>query len=38
MKATVRRVGIDLWEGYVRAVAATLLNAQIVVDRFHVAV
>ena len=38
LKATVRRVCIDLWEGYASAVAAALPNAQIVVDRFHVAV
>ena len=38
LKATVRRVCMDLWEGYASAVAAALPNAQIVVDRFHVAV
>ena len=38
LKATVKRVCIDLWEGYAGAVAAALPNAQIVVDRFHVAV
>jgi len=38
LKATVRRVCIDRWEGYAGAVAAALPNAQIVVDRFHVAV
>ena len=38
LKATVRRVCIDMWEGYAGAVAAALPNAQIVVDRFHVAV
>ena len=37
LKATVRRVCIDLWEGYAGA-AAALPNAHIVVDRFHVAV
>ena len=38
LKATVRRVCMDLWEGYAGAVAAALPNAQIVVDRFHIAV
>ncbi len=38
LKATVRRVCMDMWEGYARAVAAALPDAQIVVDRFHVAV
>lgn len=38
LKATVRRVCMDMWEGYASAVAAALPNAQIVVDRFHVAV
>ena len=38
LKATVRRVCIDMWEGYAGAVAAALPEAQIVVDRFHVAV
>jgi transposase len=38
LKTTVRRVCIDMWEGYAGAVAAALPNAQVVVDRFHVAV
>lgn len=38
LKTTIRRVCIDLWEGYAGAVTAALPNAQIVVDRFHVAV
>jgi transposase len=38
LKATVRRVCIDMWEGYAGAVAAALPKAHIVVDRFHVAV
>jgi transposase len=38
LKTTVRWVCIDMWEGYAGAVAATLPEAQIVVDRFHVAV
>ena len=38
LKATVRRVCIDMWEGYAGAVAAALPMAQVVVDRFHVAV
>jgi len=38
LKATVQRVGIDLWEGDAGAVAAALPQALIVVDRFHVAV
>ncbi len=38
LNATVKRVCIDLWEGYAGAVAAALPNAHIVVDRFHVAV
>lgn len=38
LKATVTRVCMDMWEGYAGAVAAALPNAQIVVDRFHVAV
>ena len=38
LKATVKRVCIDMWEGYAGAVAAALPQAQVVVDRFHVAV
>jgi transposase len=38
LKATVRRVCIDRWEGYAGAVTAALPHASIVVDRFHVAV
>jgi transposase len=38
LKATVRRVCIDMWEGYAGAVAAALPKAHLVVDRFHVAV
>ena len=38
LKATVRQVCIDMWEGYAGAVAAALPNAHVVVDRFHVAV
>ncbi len=38
LKATVKRVCIDLWEGYAGAVAAALPKAQVVVDRFHRAV
>lgn len=38
LKATVRRVCIDRWEGYAGAVTTVLPHAQIVVDRFHVAV
>ena len=38
LNATIRRVCIDRWEGYAGAVVAALPNAQVVVDRFHVAV
>ena len=38
LKTTVRRVCIDMWEGYAGAVAAALPAAEVVVDRFHVAV
>jgi transposase len=38
LKATVQRVCIDMWEGYAGAVTTALPHAQIVVDRFHVAV
>ncbi|NMQ18896.1 ISL3 family transposase [Candidatus Competibacter phosphatis] len=38
LKATVRRVCMDMWEGYAGAVAAALPEAQVVVDRFHIAV
>ena len=38
LKATVRWVCMDMWEGYASAVAAALPKAQVVVDRFHVAV
>ncbi|HYQ91924.1 MAG TPA: ISL3 family transposase, partial [Candidatus Competibacteraceae bacterium] len=38
LKTTVRQVCIDMWEGYASAVAATLPAAEVVVDRFHVAV
>ena len=38
LQATVKRVCIDMWDGYAGAVAAALPNARIVVDRFHVAV
>ena len=38
LKATVRRVCIEMWEGYASAVAAALPQATMVVDRFHVAV
>jgi transposase len=38
LKATVRRVCIDMWPGYARAVATALPQARLVVDRFHVAV
>jgi transposase len=38
LKTTIRRVCMDMWDGYAGAVAAALPNAQIVVDRFHVAV
>ena len=38
LKATVKRVCMDLWTGYAGAVAAALPKASIVVDRFHVAV
>jgi transposase len=38
LKATVRRVCTDMWDGYAGAVAAALPAAQLVVDRFHVAV
>lgn len=38
LKTTVRRVCIDMWEGYASAVAAALPAAEVVVDRFHVAV
>ena len=38
LKATVRRVCMDMWEGYAGAVAAALPKAQVVVDRFHIAV
>ena len=38
LKTTVRRVCIDLWEGYAGAVAAALPAAEVVVDRVHVAV
>src|SRR5512135_2308583 len=38
LKPTVRRVCIDMWEGYAGAVAAALPAAEVVVDRFPVAV
>ncbi len=38
LKATVRRVCMDLWEGSASAVAVALPKAQVVVDRFHVAI
>lgn len=38
LKTTVRRVCIDMWQGYAGAVAAALPAAEVVVDRFHVAV
>ena len=38
LKATVRWVCMDMWEGYSGAVAAALPKAQVVVDRFHVAI
>src|SRR5512143_1673983 len=38
LKTTVRQVCIDMWEGYASAVAAALPAAEVVVDRFHVAV
>jgi transposase len=38
LKITVRRVCMDMWEGYAGAVTVVLPHAQIVVDRFHVAV
>ena len=38
LKTTVRRVCIDMWEGYAGAVATALPAAEVVVDRFHVAV
>lgn len=38
LKGTIRRVCIDMWEGYAGAVAAALPQAHLVVDRFHVAV
>jgi len=37
LKATVKRVCCDMHEGYSNAVKETLPNAQVVVDRFHVA-
>jgi transposase len=38
LKTTVRRVCIDMWEGYASAVTAALPAAEVVVDRFHIAV
>ena len=38
LKTTVRRVCIARWQGYASAVAAALPAAEVVVDRFHVAV
>lgn len=38
LRATVKRVCIDRWDGYASAVAAALPDTRIVVDRFHVAV
>ncbi len=38
LKTTIRRVCMDMWDGYAGAVVAALPHAQIVVDRFHVAV
>src|SRR5512143_3543936 len=38
LKSTVRRVCMDMWEGYAGAVATALPAAEVVVDRFHVAV
>lgn len=37
LKATIRRVCTDMYEGYVRAVEEELPEAEVVVDRFHVA-
>lgn len=36
-KRAITRVCTDMWEGYVAAVEAVLLDALIVIDRFHVA-
>src|SRR5512143_109507 len=38
LKTTVRRVCMDRWQGYAGAVAAALPMAEVVVDRFQVAV
>ncbi|HYQ91699.1 MAG TPA: ISL3 family transposase [Candidatus Competibacteraceae bacterium] len=38
LKTTVRRVCIDMGEGYASAVTAALPAAEVVVDRFHIAV
>lgn len=38
LKTAVRRVCIDMWEGYASAVTAALPAAEVVVDRFHIAV
>jgi len=37
LKATIRRVCTDMYEGFVNAVREALPNAEVVVDRFHVA-
>jgi transposase len=37
LKATVKTVCTDMYQGYVKAVAEALPDAKIVVDRFHVA-
>src|SRR5512143_132560 len=37
LKTTVRRVCIDMWQDYAGAAAAALPAAEVVVDRFHVA-
>jgi transposase len=37
LKATVKQVCTDMYEGYINAVREALPQAQVVVDRFHVA-
>jgi transposase len=37
LKATVKTVCTDMYQGYVKAVAEALPQAKIVVDRFHIA-
>lgn len=36
MRENVRKVSVDLWEGFQKVIREVFLNALIVIDRFHV--